>query len=42
MQWAFAPGTRLDGTSREPLPLTYPVRRRIYDWANAGGPCPPP
>ena len=40
MQWAFAPGTRLDGTSREPLPLTYPVRRRIYDLGQRRRPLP--
>jgi len=41
VQWAFAPGTRRDGTPREPPPLTYPEFVAAFTtWANAGGPCP--
>jgi alcohol dehydrogenase (cytochrome c) len=43
VQWAFAPGTRLDGTPREPAPLSYPEFVAAFTtWANAGGPCPAP
>jgi len=43
VQWAFAPGTRLDGTPREPPPLSYPEFVAAFTtWAEAGGPCPAP
>jgi hypothetical protein len=41
VQWAFAPGTRLDGTPREKPPLSYPEFVTAFTtWVNAGGPCP--
>jgi hypothetical protein len=41
VQWAFALGTRLDGTPREPPPLSYPEFVAAFTtWAEAGGPCP--
>ncbi len=43
VQWAFAPGTRLDGTPRTTPPLSYPEFVAAFTtWANAGGPCPAP
>jgi len=41
VQWAFTPGTRLDGAPREPPPLSYPEFVAAFTtWAEAGGPCP--
>jgi hypothetical protein len=43
VQWAFAPGTRLDGKPGTTAPLTYPEFVAAFTtWANAGGPCPAP
>jgi hypothetical protein len=40
LQWAFEPGTRLNGTPKEP-PLSYPEFVAAFTtWAEAGGPCP--
>jgi hypothetical protein len=41
VQWAFAPGTRLNGEPRQTRPLSYPdFVAKFTQWANAGGPCP--
>jgi hypothetical protein len=41
VQWAFAPGTRLNGEPRQTPPLSYPdFVAKFTQWVNAGGPCP--
>ncbi len=42
VQWAFAPGARLDGTPREPPPSYHELFAAFTTWVNAGGPCPAP
>jgi hypothetical protein len=41
VQWAFAPGTRLNGDPRQTPPLSYPdFIAKFTQWVGAGGPCP--
>lgn len=43
VQWAFAPGTRLDGKPRTKPPLSYPAFVAAFTaWVRDGTPCPKP